>query len=165
MMNSDVELFDKAVSEDGGRFDLSTRDETTARLFNDWAEWIRGCNQLSREGRFPRLPDVHIDWIANRRLNACAFSHEGRLFVGVHEGAPAIIETVANRLLADKRVLPHIGDPAKEIELPSVPDGIALDTRALVEGGVNQLPRCAKRRHYAGHIRNIAVKALFSHEM
>jgi hypothetical protein len=99
---------------------------------------------------------VHFDYVENTAMNAVAFEADGRDFVGIWVGAMATIYSFFGCLLANRHLVPSIGDVSAEAEFESDESGVAWLVR---------VPKDPVRRSYAHLLSTIAVEFLFQHEI
>ncbi len=154
------EIFERVASENryGWRFDTNAlrRDQGLRTMLErhkrDAERWLRDVCEKHCSAMGP----VHFDYVENTAMNAVAFEADGHEFVGIWVGALATIYSFFGCLLANRRLVPTIGDMSAEVEFES--DG--GDDAWLV-----RVPKDPARRSYAHLLSAIAVEFLFQHEI
>jgi hypothetical protein len=114
-----TELFDEAVRTYLGcsRIDPATCSGEAA----DCIGWLRKTGErLIADMRIgnPKLPSIHLDFANADEPNAFAFLHKGQRFIGVTAGAAIGMTMLFKRMLSDRRILTHVGNPQEEVEHP-----------------------------------------------
>ena len=66
----------------------------------------------------PKLPPVHVDFVANSIVGAWAFSYKGQYFIGITKGAVVGVYMLFERMLSDRRILRNVGDPNTGVDHP-----------------------------------------------
>jgi hypothetical protein len=120
----------------------------------------------SASEHFPNLPQIHFDFINASEVNAVAFKHNEQYFIGITAGAISMLHLVLDRILANPKTFPNIGNPtAERDDLPQVPWSI-LDPERLFKMGVRPiLPQDSKRVMYSKHLADQALMFLLGHEI
>ena len=107
--------------------------------------------------------------MTNSEFNARAFIHppdEKRHFIGFNHGVPIILLMVINRMLADSRLFPQIGDPKNEAS--DLPTFTLFEPvlELLVQSNPQAIfPKDRKRQVYAIHLTNLVFDFLAAHEI
>ena len=109
----DTDIFDEFVRSYGleGRyarvFPPGSQPEIAYRTMRNWA-----ADLIQDARRFvPGLPHIYFDFVREGIPNAFAFQHRGRYFIAMTTGIPYLLQLILFRMLADRRVVPSIGDP------------------------------------------------------
>lgn len=163
---TDSEIFSEAMAAYGGEIKpeqyRSTEGnnpfEFVAKLAANWTTILR---------RFiPRLPEIYFGFVMNPTLNAAAFTHRGRNFVGMFAGTVFIFHAVFARMLSDRRILRDIGDALQEADAPQSLQGLQDDADKMMKSGlVPSWPNCPKRALYVERLFEDAVAFLILHEL
>jgi hypothetical protein len=98
-------------------------------------------------------------------VNAVAFKHSGRRFIGLNTGTVAMLRTLFSRMLADPKVLVHVGDPnAEATDLPTV--GVGTDAGLLGSSEImGFMPKDSARFGYAAELMDVALTFIICHEI
>lgn len=164
----DTDIFDEFVRSRGreGRyarmFPPGSEPEIAFRTMRNWAA------DLIRDARrcVPGLPHIYFDFVREGIPNAFAFQHRDRYFIAMTTGIPYLLQLILFRMLADRRVLPSIGDP--QLEQPDLPllTGYAPHAQNMAEADLHAtLPKCLARFELAKHLRQQAIMFLLAHEL
>jgi hypothetical protein len=135
-----ADLFHEATQKKyGGRLDTRTLPGQWPSAF----EFIRkqaeeiiasaiSSHSESSHSKFPPLPPIHFDFAASNAPQPFAALCRGQHIIGFTRGLVQGIFLLFERMLSDRRILPQIGNPAKEADHPQLimPLG-ALDTPIL----------------------------------
>jgi hypothetical protein len=160
----DKDIFHEAVADQGGRLDTGSLHPATAEGLSYAARRARGFLKAAAEAR-PGMPAIHFDFIDNWEFNASAFLVDGKYFIGVHRGAVATLGVLFDRMLADPRVLPFVGDSDGEApDLPHLPN-IGTDfARTIASVPPFTRPRDPSRQSVAGKLMDTAFDFAVAHE-
>ena len=163
----DADLFDEFVklAKRGRRLDRAGLDPRVVAELDRYLGRGRAAVAAASKA-LPTLPPIYADFVTNPQFNAFAFKHRERYFIAFHDGLPLVLLMVLYRLLADRRVFRHVGEPDQEAEsLPPFqlvfPDAAQLATANL--GAV--VPKHAWRQIYAIHLSHLAFDFLTVHEI
>lgn len=131
-----------------------------ARLRAAAEGWIATIRSTHR-----KLPPIHFDFIASDDVNAYAFPHKGKRFIGITVGAALGMRMLFERMLSDRRILPEIGDPRNDAEHPALVQPLlpALWQDNLKNGPTP--PRDPIRLDYCDFLSEMAFTALVFHEL
>jgi len=112
------------------------------------------------------LPDIYTEYVANAEFNAYAARYKEAYFIGFFAGLPNIVATVVNRMLADGRIFPDIGDPKEEAQDLPLLAGLAPNATRIFESNRHALaPKNGHRQIYPAHLCNLVFDFLAAHEM
>src|SRR5262249_17637416 len=150
-----------------------TRFEPKVRMTFD--HWNRTYGHIHRYAEhligsartlIPNLPPIHFDFIYNPQVNAWAFKHEGRYFIGMTTGLRFMVEFLFFRMLSDARMFTTIGNPAAEqSSFPPLTnystDAQDISQRNLYTGP----PKDAVRYAYAVDLLTSAMFFVVGHEL
>ena len=160
------EVFDRAMTQYGGRVDLEKRAGTPAgQLFAAIAQQagllIAGARHV-----LPRLPPIHFDFVYNPAVNAFAFKENDQYFIGVTSGTFVMLQLLLCRMLADSRLLTHAGDPGSEAsDLPPL-SGFTPDALWVVNAGILiNRPKTEARWQYSCFLLSQAALFIIGHEI
>jgi hypothetical protein len=161
---NDADLFDQAVTDDGGRLDMATLPSAIAATLYHAVVRAQGFLRTAVMA-LPGLPPIHFDFIDNWGFNAKALRYDGRYFIGVYRGTVATLAVLFDRLLADPEILPFIEDTEAETsDLPLLPD-IGIDFVQSVDSVPTfPRPRDSARRAAAQKLVELALDFLSAHE-
>jgi hypothetical protein len=160
----DADIFHSAMVGHGGRLDTASLRPATAEGLNHVAKRARGFLQTAAAA-LPRMPPIYFDFIDNWKVNALAFRHEGRYFIGVYRGAVATLVVLFDRMLADPEILPFIGNPEEEVaNLPLLPDVGPDFVQSVASVPTFPRPRDPARRITAHKLAELALDFLTAHE-
>lgn len=114
-----------------------------------------------------RLPDIYFDFVRNGSVNAFAFKVNTQYFIGITSGAIVLLQLVLNRILADPRLLPHVGNPRGEASDSPPLTGLIPDAERMYQAGtLNPIrPRANARSDYSFHLFFQATLFLIGHEI
>jgi len=172
-MKSDNELFDRAVRANG--IGCRLPDHAIERLcpllpytkrFADQAiQGFRNTVQTLRS-----LPPIIVDYIDSPEAGAWALWHDNLYFIAIPYGMLFTHNYIFNRLLANREVLPQVGNIANEAEKP--PDiplshsySINLSSVQAVGLSMSDLtPRDAVRKEVADFLDFVSTYFLIHHE-
>ncbi len=108
---------------------------------------------------------VHLGVVQSHLLNAFAAEDSGWFLIGIYKGTYPFLLTVAARMLCDRRVLPNIGDPEKELELHEVPVTNLLSMEHTRREEKQPFPKCPVRHQYAHLLYQEIMEFLIFHEL
>ncbi len=112
------------------------------------------------------MSEIYVDINADESLNAVAFQHKGIDFIGINIGSFHILNTLFLRMLADRRILPDVGDIDKErIESSGLLQVEPMFDYGLGSGDIKLFPRCSQRVEYALRLSMLAIDFLTLHEI
>jgi len=105
---------------------------------------------------------VHLGVVQSHLLNAFAAEHLGWFLIGINRGTYHFLLSVAARMLSDRRVLPDIGDPEKE--LPEVP---VTDLLSMEDSRLDKplFPKSPVRDQYSHMLYEEMIQFLIFHEL
>src|SRR4051812_40373193 len=113
---TDEDIFNEFTSDDfclGPRMDLRKASPWLRNRLNASASHARSLIRNAAT-LAPKMPPIHFDWIENDCINACAFTHRDKYFIGVNVGSVVYLHSLFSRMLSHPRVLPNVGDVSKE---------------------------------------------------
>jgi hypothetical protein len=114
----------------------------------------------------PKMPKVYVEFVASPEFNAYAKKYEHSCHIAFFAGLPAIVATIINRMLADSRIFPDIGNPKEENSDLPVLTGVVSNAVKLYESNRNPVvPKNAHRLNYASHLCNLVFDFLAAHEL
>lgn len=164
---TDEEIFNEFTAADpnlGPRLDLATVDP-----------WWRGrlgfCASNARSllrnagATAEKMPSVHFDFVDNKDINACAFRHRGRYFIGMNSGSVVYLHTLFSRLLSNPRVLPAVGDITREDEARVAPVPIRHGRVHESSQFAPIIPNDPARQFHYEYLNVVALGFLMSHEI
>jgi hypothetical protein len=160
----DAEVFREAFAGVGGRVDLKELSPATAEAFEYQMGRARGFLQTAAKA-LPKLPPIYFDFFNASAFNARACCRRGRYMIGVSRGAIGTLAFIFDRMLADPRILPFIGDTS--LEDPSTPHIPALGsdyTQSVKSVPEFSPPRDPVRYNYAKKLGELAFDFLIAHE-
>src|SRR5262245_54163993 len=128
----DADIFHEAFAEDGGRVNLKQLPAQTAEALEYQMGRARGFLQTAANA-LPHLPPIYFDFFNASAFTAGACLHGGRYLIGVSRGAMGTLGFVFDRMLADPRILPFIGDPSVENASPPPIPALGSDYIRSVE--------------------------------
>src|SRR2546422_709311 len=106
------QLFNEYTSADpdlGPRMDLSQASTWLQNRLNAAASnarrLLRDASATVRTHGLREMPPIHFDWIENDDVNACAFGHNGKYFIGVNAGTVVYLHSLFSRMLSHPRIL------------------------------------------------------------
>jgi hypothetical protein len=106
-----ADLFEEATFHYclGGRFNT---DALSAKQSVNFADAKTLGNELAAAIRrtCPRLPPIHLDFVANPCINAWAFAYKGEYFIAIPQGTVEGIALLFERVLSDRRLWPDLGN-------------------------------------------------------
>jgi hypothetical protein len=165
---TDEELFDEFITNDdgsGGRLDTTSCKGEDPELYSSCSNLAKAYVTFYRQAIL-RLPLIHFDWIASSSVNACAFRHQGRYFIGVTAGAMVLLNALFNRMLSNPVVLPGLGNSAAEDAGRVVPVPLSLDAEVfLAAGAVPVLPTDQTRQAVAVLLQRYCFEFVLRHEL
>lgn len=176
--DSDEEIFDEFTKSNnlGNRLNLKTYKVNPAFLnllknYKTDAQKIinelqKECNAISPNP----MPYVHFDFIDDSTINACAFKHKGREYIGMNIGAFWLLRDIFNRMLSSKDIFPEIGNLSKETgksyKLPTIFDD-TNELNAFFKSGKIEAahpPKDPERAEYAALLTYFALHFIVCHE-
>jgi hypothetical protein len=163
-MMSPEEIFHRHVRDKGGSLDLSLLPSQIGRGLDYVAKRARGFLLSARQAN-PHIPNIHFDFIDNHSLNAFATKLVDNYFIGINRGTVAILSFVFNRLLADRSVLPFLGNiELEEKQLPFIPSLGPDFAESVCEVDPFPPPRDPSRRALATRFTEISLDFILAHE-
>jgi hypothetical protein len=165
---NDADLFHQRIAHLGGRYEPPVAFPSIGQLHGNLLKKARGI-AATMASQCHGMPPVHVELIADWSVNAYAFSHQGRLFIGINVGTLDALLLLFYRMLSDRRILPQIGDVNGEAaDLPPVTrlDANSLEMfKAMTESGFMAIaPRGQVRQDYAQNLLFLALDFLMRHE-
>jgi hypothetical protein len=163
---NDADRFDHETANMGGRLSREQmQNEVAVAVYADIEELALQLIGSARQF-IPALPHIHFDFILNSSVNAIAFKANDTYFIGVTGGTIAMLQLVFGRMLADRRLLTHIGNPQEEsnhdpLSTPLIPNA----TKMYLSGAHWVMPRSRMRISYFGHLFDQALLFLIGHEV
>jgi hypothetical protein len=157
----DSELFDISLKAQGGRLKVENLPSGLATLFSR----IRfRAEQFIQSGLRvnPSMPPVYFDFVDNPSINAFATKDEYRKYIGLTDGAVMVFHMLFARLMADPRVLSHIGNIS--IEQTNLPPLSILPKSIRDWTSQPVLPHDPLRREVFHHLTQIVLDFLVGHE-
>lgn len=137
---------------------------TESELLNRTVAWDRFTvdTVLSKHLRPRGCHGPHVGIVRSHLLNAFAAKDSDWFLIGINRGTYHFLAYVATRMLSDRRVLPNIGDPEKE--LPTVP---GTDLLSMEQSRLDKplFPRCPVRDEYAHMLYKEMMQFLSLHEL
>ncbi len=160
----DEDIFKEKMAKIGGRLDIGSLHPATTEGLSYAADRARGFLRTAAVA-LPAMPRIHFDFVNNWEFNACAFKADGRYFIAIYRGAMATIGVLFDRMFADSRILPFLGDAEKEsADLPLIP-AIGNDfKRALAPVPEFPRPRDPLRQSIAYKLMDMACDFMTAHE-
>ena len=163
---NDSDLFDDFVVSNGRgrRLDRAGLDPKVTIELDRYLGRARAAITAASQA-IPTLPPIYTDFVINPQFNAFAFKHH-RYFIAFHDGLPLVLLTVLYRLMADRQVFRHIGEPDQEaqslplfhLDFPDAPKLSMANPGAVV-------PTHSSRQIYAIHLSHLAFDFLTVHEI
>lgn len=163
---TDADVFNAyfVSSKRGRRLEISRLPVEAAEAYSRYLRRARAAIG-SASSKLLKLPSIYADFVTNPAFNAIAFKDQRRYFIGFNDGLPVILTIVVNRMLADDRLFPHIGDPRKEnAGLPLITQ-LSPNTAVLSSSAGAAVPNDPLRQIYAVYLCNLAFDFLTSHEI
>ena len=162
MTNS--EIFHNEIMSRGGRFQRQSAPENVKRVYKAVEERAQDLIRAARRV-LPNLPEIHLDFILNGKINAVAFRSKERYFIGLHTGTLFMLRSVIGRTLSDSRLFQRVGDPKAERSdlgpfTDYVPNGEVMYKREALF-----TPNDRIRRAYAEFLQDQAILFLVGHEL
>ncbi len=106
---------------------------------------------------------VFVGVVKSNSFNAFAAQDSGWFLIGVNQAVYTVMRKIFCRMLADRRVLPKIGDPSLEEE--NLPLLDLKDSDKVLHDTSNVYPKCAKRFVYIYMLYEECMDFLISHEL
>jgi hypothetical protein len=163
---TDAELFAVAMQQYGGRVAFERRAGTLAGTA--YSSMHASARSLIDDAMrmLPGLPQIHFDFVATGAVNAFAFKHDGRYFIGVTSGAFFMLCLVFSRMLCSRTLLTHIGNPNLEDDPVSRFPEFIPDANQMTQRGMLPIPpKCDLRKRYVSHLVDRAMIFLVGHEL
>jgi hypothetical protein len=162
MTNS--EIFHDETTPYGGRFQREHAPEAVRRSY-DSVE--KRANDLIRSARavVPNVPEIHLDFILNGKINALAFRSHDRYFIGIYTGTLFMLRSVIGRMLSDARLFRFAGDAKSERDDLGPLTGYVPDAEVMYKKEALSTPRDRARRDYAAFLQDQALLFLIGHEL
>lgn len=165
---TDEEIFDEFTSADaylGPRMDIDKVSGWLRNRLNAAASYARPLIRGAAAAA-PKMPAIHFDWIENDDINACAFAHRGKYFIGVSAGSAVYLHSLFSRMLSSPRVLPKVGDISKEVDTRVPPLAIQLGRGELrTSGFIPVIPKDPNRQFHYEYLNSLSMGFLASHEI
>ena len=164
----DQQIFLDACREHGlgERLDIENYPEVPAFPVYERNRIIAEELIQSANHHFSNLPPIHFDFIDSGTINAWAFKHDSRYFIGITAGAIVMLHLVIDHMLARQDTFPHIGEPRNERDVVPVIDWSIIDAKRLYEMGTRPIAaRDTTRLLYGRHLAEQAVMFLIGHEI
>ena len=164
---TDEEIFNEFTSaaDLGLRMDINKASPWLRNRLNAAASYARSLIRNAAAAA-PKMPPIHFYWIENDNINACAFLHQGKYFIGVNAGAVLYLHSLFSRMLSNPRVLPKVGDVSKEEEARVPPLAIQLGRGNLhASGFVPIIPKDPDRQFYYEFLYHLSMGFIVSHEI
>jgi len=163
---NETEIFDRAMTDRGGR--VAWEQKTGTGAFQVYSFVNEKAKSLIADARVqcPHLPNIHFDFVYNGKVNAVAFKEGGQYFIGFNSGTVVMLQLILCRMLADPKVLTHIGDA--NVEATDVPllTPLIPNAQNMVEAGAT-VPRAKNESRwvYSRYLFDNAVHFLLGHEI
>jgi hypothetical protein len=168
---TDDEYFNDVLAGEpdfGRKVEIESLSTSSANVYRQMSNDARNLF-ASAVAKLPTLPPIYFGITDNGVVNACAFRGEDKYFVAVNWGAVYVAQLMFNRILADSRFLPQIGDPREETEQPPIrgwqkddwPNGLHLQ----LSGNVIKPPQNEVRKKYAYYLEQQFITFLLAHEL
>ena len=165
---TDEEIFNEFTSSNpnlGPRMDVGKAGPGLRNRLNAAASYARSLIRNAAAAA-PKAPPIHFDWIENEDINACAFLHRGKYFIGVNAGSVVYLHSLFSRMLSNPRVLPKVGDVSKEEEARVPPVAIQLGRGNLHASGFGPvIPKDPDRQFHYEYLNHLSMGFLVSHEI
>lgn len=164
---TDEEAFDEFTRDQnlGPRFDTGKASNWLKNRLNAAASSARSLIRNAASVA-PRMPPIHFDWIENDDVNAWAFPHQGKYFIGVTVGSAIYLHSLFSRMLSNAHILPDVGDPSKEIDSRVSAVAIRLGKGNLHASGFSPvIPKDPQRQFHYEYLNNLSMGFLVSHEI
>ncbi len=162
------EIFDEFTSAErdlGPRMDIGKASPWLRKRLEHGAAHARSLIRDAAAAA-TQMPQIHFDWIENDDINACAFLHRGKYFIGVTAGSVIYLHSLFSRMLSNPSVLPKIGDVSKEDEARVPPVAIQLGRGNLhASGFVPIIPKDPDRQFHYEYLNHVAMGFLVAHEI
>lgn len=127
---------------------------------------VRDASATVRTHGLRAMPPIHFDWIENDDVDACAFGHGGKYFIGVNAGTVVYLHSLFSRMLSHPRILPQIGKASTEDESRVPPATITLGRGNLhVCAFKPVIPRDPDRQFHYEYLNTVAMSFIISHEI
>jgi hypothetical protein len=162
---TDAEIFDRRLADRGGRLKREAPDFPKP---NGYPQIVKVAQVLigSAQSLLPKVPRIHFDIWRNAAPNAVAFKESNMYYIGLTSGAVYLLTLVFTRMLADARLFPDVGNPAKESDdLPPLGKETTNSEKMFQAGFTPIPPRDESRLEYAMHLRAYALHFLVGHEI
>lgn len=135
----DEAVFDDFFSARGGRLDRDQLPRKVAARYEYQAKRAKRYISSARK-TFPKVPQIHFDFVNCSTVNAWAFRHQDRYFIGLSRGLFALLYSMCFRMLANRHILPGLGNLF--YERPTLPTLLLLKSDAVEAGqGDEETPK------------------------
>ena len=158
------EIFHNEMVELGGRLPRERMDERSAKSYEAIEERAQDLVSAVRH-EIPDLPEIHVDFIFNRSVNAAAFASCGKYFIGLTTGTLFMLRSVIGRLLSDRTIFVEIGNPDAELERVPPWKKYVPDAEPMYRSEQVLSPKDPVRRAYAEFLQDQALMFFLGHEM
>ncbi len=130
---------------------------------------VEGCKNLIGQLRMhnSKLPDAHVAFIKNSRLNAMVSKKANHYYIGINMGVQFLLNDIFFRMLSNKFVLKEFGDISEESEVKTIYNPQITDTNVLFiskEPSEKIAPKNKERFHLAQLLTSHAINFLGMHE-
>jgi hypothetical protein len=158
---TEAEIFHREMLSLGGRAKVPPENDAYRQIRQRFETLIASARTL-----IPGLPPIHLDFIFNGSVNACAFKSEGIYFLGITTGTIFMVRFLVMRMLSDARLFPFTGNPEEESsDLPPI-IGYVPEAQQMYESGFRpERPNTEARLAYANHLFDLALFFLVGHEI
>ena len=157
------EEFNQATKPLGGRLDLESLPEEVQLGYKVFLARARDLGRAA-QAAIPALPKIHFDLVNSSKVNAVAFTRNGRYHIGITYGTLVTLRVLANVMLADRRNFVSIGHPEEELTLPTTP-GFRADSMWIFANIGTHIPNGQLRREFARNLVDQALMFLLGHEI
>jgi hypothetical protein len=159
---NDKDYFDLATKNFGGRFNHERPElfDNIVSRYNKTIEYYKKDPNLLKP-----LPSIIFDFVENNNLNAFAMKSDNKYIIGIHISTFVILSDLFSRMLANKNILPNIGNASLEKPIEKINDYFSnLEDLVNIEFKVVQ-PIDPIRKKYADYLALIALDFIFEHEL
>lgn len=114
-----------------------------------------------------KLPEIHVDFIKNDVLNACASKYKDYYFIGVYSGTYHLVADMFCKMFSTKSVLPHLGLSSLESDEKKTISAILVDGVIGVDYNLENVvyPKDELRLFYAHAYIRFVMDFLILHEI